>query len=51
MGYCFWVTVAAGVRLTSVDGLIQRAGLVVVLLWMFFVAVSVQRSTTNTRPG
>ena len=48
-GVTFWVTLAAGLRLTSVEGLIQRAGLVVVLLWMLFVAVSVQRGQVKQR--
>jgi hypothetical membrane protein len=37
-GIVFWATVATGFRLHSVEGLIQRAGMVVVLIWIFFVA-------------
>lgn len=49
-GVTFWVSLAAGMRLAPVEGLIQRAGLVVVLLWMFFVAATVQSGRANQRP-
>ncbi len=44
-GLTFWITIYTGSRLTAVEGLIQRAGLVVVLVWIFFVGVRLQRLT------
>jgi hypothetical protein len=38
-GITFWITLSTGFRLLSVEGLIQRAGLVVVLIWVFFAAM------------
>jgi len=42
-GVIFWVTIFTGFRLHSVEGLIQRMGLVVVLIWIFFVAVRMRQ--------
>ena len=38
-GITFWITIATGLRLQTIEGLIQRAGFVIVLIWMFLVAV------------
>lgn len=37
-GMVFWVTLLADMRLYSVEGLIQRVGFIVVLVWIFFIA-------------
>ena len=37
-GIAFWITIATGFRLSSIEGLIQRLGFGVVLIWIFFVA-------------
>ncbi|MEN8196603.1 MAG: DUF998 domain-containing protein, partial [Pseudomonadota bacterium] len=42
-GIAFWITLSTGFRLYSVEGLIQRAGLVVVLVWVFLAAVRLWR--------
>jgi len=42
-GIVFWITLATGYRLYSVEGLIQRLGFVVVLVWIFFFAVRLCR--------
>lgn len=42
-GITFWITISTGFRLLSIEGLIQRLGLVVVLIWIFFVAVKMWR--------
>jgi hypothetical protein len=44
-GITFWITVATGFRLPSVEGLIQRLGFVIVLIWIFFVATRLWRLT------
>jgi len=42
-GILLWITLATGYRLYSVEGLIQRLGFVVVLIWIFFFAVRLCR--------
>lgn len=42
-GLTFWITISSESRLPSVEGLIQRLGFVVVLVWIFFVAVRLRR--------
>jgi hypothetical membrane protein len=42
-GITFWITLSTGFRLYSVEGLIQRAGLVVVLVWVFLAAMRLWR--------
>lgn len=42
-GITFWITIATGFRLYSIEGLIQRLGFVVVLIWIFFVAARLWR--------
>ena len=37
-GVTFWITIASGFRLSSIEGLIQRLGFLIVLIWVFFVA-------------
>lgn len=37
-GILFWIMIATGYRLHSLEGLIQRLGFVVVLIWIFFFA-------------
>lgn len=43
-GITFWFTIFTGFRLHSVEGLIQRLGFVVVLIWIFLVAVQMWRT-------
>lgn len=52
-GVTFWITFAAAFRLLSIEGLTQPAGLVVVLIWIFFVAVKLRhgRQSQYTEPG
>ncbi len=38
-GMTFWVTFLTGYRMPSIEGLIQRLGLMFVLVWMFYVAL------------
>lgn len=42
-GIAFWITLSTGFRLHSIEGLIQRLGLVVVLVWVFFAAMRLWR--------
>ena len=42
-GITFWITISTGFRLHSIEGLIQRLGLVVVLVWVFFAAMRLWR--------
>lgn len=42
-GITFWITLSTGFRLHSIEGLIQRLGLVVVLVWVFFAAMRLWR--------
>ena len=42
-GITFWITIFTGYRLESVEGLIQRLGFVVVLIWIFFIAARLWR--------
>jgi len=42
-GIIFWLTFFTGYRLESVEGLIQRLGFVVTLIWMFYLAISLLR--------
>jgi len=42
-GITFWIMLSTGFRLHSIEGLIQRAGLVVVLVWIFFAAMRLWR--------
>jgi len=44
-GITFWITIATGFRLPSIEGLIQRLGFVIVLVWIFFVAARLWRLT------
>ena len=37
-GITFWLTIFTGYRLESIEGLLQRLGIIVVLIWIFFVA-------------
>jgi hypothetical membrane protein len=46
-GLTFWITIYTGSRLTSVEGLIQRAGFVVILVWIFFIGVRLRRLTLH----
>lgn len=38
-GIIFWVTFLAGYKPDSIAGLIQRLGFVVILIWMFYIAI------------
>ncbi|MDX1823676.1 MAG: DUF998 domain-containing protein [Thiohalomonadales bacterium] len=42
-GITFWLTIFAGQRLESIEGLLQRLGFIVVLIWIFFVAARMWR--------
>jgi hypothetical membrane protein len=42
-GITFWITMSTGFRLHLIEGLIQRLGLVVVLVWVFFAAMRLWR--------
>jgi hypothetical membrane protein len=48
-GITFWITFFTGFRLVSVEGLIQRLGLVVVLIWIFFVAARLWRMAPDEK--
>lgn len=37
-GITFWLTIFTGYRLESIEGLIQRLGFIIVLIWIFFIA-------------
>jgi len=37
-GITLWITIFTGFRLYAVEGLLQRMGFIVVLIWIFFVA-------------
>ena len=49
-GITFWITIATGYRLHSIEGLIQRLGFVVVLTWIFFVAARLWRLESHEAP-
>lgn len=42
-GIIFWLTFITGFRLASIEGLIQRLGFVVTLIWMFYLAINMWR--------
>lgn len=42
-GIVFWITLLADIRLYSVEGLLQRMGFIVVLIWIFFIAWRMRR--------
>jgi len=42
-GVTFWIMIATGLRLHSVEGLIQRMGFIVVLIWIFFITIKLRR--------
>lgn len=46
-GITFWITIATGFRLYSIEGLIQRLGFVVVLIWVFLVAARLWRLASH----
>jgi hypothetical protein len=46
-GITFWITLFTGYRLESVDGLIQRLGFVIVLIWIFFVTARLWRLASH----
>ncbi|MBW2159861.1 MAG: DUF998 domain-containing protein [Deltaproteobacteria bacterium] len=52
-GITFWITIATDFRLYSIEGLIQRLGFVVVLIWIFVVAARLwwMASTRNDGTG
>lgn len=43
-GIVFWITIFADLRVHSVEGLIQRMGIVVVFIWIFFLAARMWRN-------
>lgn len=50
-GIAFWLTILTGHRLHSIEGLVQRAGFVIVLIWMVFVARRLtQQNTLGKHP-
>lgn len=42
-GITFWLTIFTGNRLESIEGLIQRLGFIVVLIWIFIIAARLWR--------
>jgi len=42
-GVVFWSTVFTGLELDPIEGLIQRMGLIVVLIWIFFASARLRR--------
>lgn len=44
-GIIFWITFATGFRLDSIEGLIQRLGFIITLIWMFYVAIKFWQMT------
>jgi uncharacterized Tic20 family protein len=42
-GITLWLTIATGTRLALVEGLIQRLGFIIVLIWIFVVATKLWR--------
>lgn len=42
-GIAYWTSLSTGFRLHSVEGLIQRLGLVILLVWIFGVSVRLRR--------
>ncbi len=46
-GITFWMTMLTGYRLHTVEGLIQRLGFVIVLIWIVFVAARLGRVTSR----
>jgi len=48
-GITFWITFSTGFRLYSVEGLIQRLGFVIVLIWMFFIAMRLWRLLSHDK--
>lgn len=50
-GITFWITIVTDFRLSSVEGLIQRLGFVVVLVWIFFTAAKMRRLAPAHGPG
>jgi len=38
VGIAFWLTIFAGYRFPSIEGLVQRSGFVIILLWIFVIA-------------
>ncbi len=47
-GIIFWVTFATGNRLEAVEGLIQRLGLIFVLIWIFAAAIKLSALKSST---
>jgi hypothetical membrane protein len=46
-GITFWITIFTDYRLQSVEGLLQRLGFVIVLIWIFFVAARLWRLASH----
>lgn len=46
-GIAFWITLFTGLRLYAAEGLIQRAGFVVILIWMFFAGARLWRAASQ----
>lgn len=42
-GIIFWITIATDHRLLSIEGLIQRTGFVVVLIWIYIIAMKLRK--------
>jgi hypothetical protein len=43
VGIALWITVLTGHRLPSVEGLLQRLGFFIVLIWVLLIAVQLLR--------
>lgn len=50
-GVVFWMTLFANSRLYSVEGLIQRIGFIVVLIWIFFAALRMRKPRNKPSEG
>lgn len=48
-GITFWLSFATGYRLLSIEGLIQRLGFIVILIWIFYVTMKLLKQTSHKR--
>ncbi|MEO1137258.1 MAG: DUF998 domain-containing protein [Pseudomonadota bacterium] len=48
-GVAFWITIATGYRLYSIEGLIQRLGFIFVLIWMFVATIEFRARRLQNR--
>ncbi|MEO1241877.1 MAG: DUF998 domain-containing protein [Pseudomonadota bacterium] len=48
-GIVFWMTIATGHRLYAVEGIIQRTGFIVVLIWIVMAAIEIRKRRSSAR--